>query len=582
MWDILIPLLLVIVVLPLVMRLALYDCGYSGYEWYAKNSLIADFYCYYKSYFFDVIGMFAGIILVFRFFLYRQSWKRSRIFFPFLVYAVFVIISTVLSVNPAASLQGNFESFESCFVLIFYPVLALYAYQVMEEERDYRIIWYGIVAIAGIFCVIGMFQVFHHDLADFTWVQRLLMSKEEYSAYAGELVNTFTGNNVYLTLYNPNYAGVFLSMLQIVILVIAMTEPDKKKRWIYIVLEALVVVLLWYTYTRAALITSIVMTVTAFVYLWKRTKTVSVEAGHKNYALWKVAVGIAGLAVLLIFLDGINNWKYLSRMIDKNDREPLECMTTEADGIHITYGGREYHLWAEDKQLFFASEEETVSAKEGEDLSLSIEEGAKAVLYGGEPEQLVLFLADNTLTFVRQEGTYYYQTAAGKLTQMERVESTDLHGLEYLASARGYIWSRTLPLLKKYLLAGSGPDTFAEVFPQQDYSGKLVYADRPDRVMEKAHNDYLTRWVQTGMISVLCVAVFYICFLWYAGSSYRKLKGLKSWQTRLGYGCYLASAGYMLASLVNDSTIQTTPLFYVFVGIALAGCMKGSASERNR
>lgn len=578
MWDILIPLLLVIVLLPLIMHLAVYDCGYSIYDWYSDNSVIADFYCYYKSYFFDMIGIFAVIILTFRFILYRQSWKNSRIFLPFLLYGITVIISTVLSVNPMASLQGNFESFESCLVLMCYPLVALYAYQVMEEDRDYRIIWRGILAIAVIFCVIGIFQVFHHDLANFSWVQRLLMSGEEYANYAGEMTDTFTGNNVYLTLYNPNYAGIFLSMLQVAVLVVAVTEQEKKKQIGYFILELFLLVLLWYTYSRASLIISVVLSVTALLYLRKRINRAGRRMDKKAAAgksiIWKAAVGFVLLAAGLILLDGSNNWKYLSRMVDKNDREPLECMTTEEDGIHITYGGVNYRIWTEGQRLFLESEAGVVKAEREEELSLPMETGAKAVFYEKETEQIVLFLADNTLTFVKKEDSYYYQTVAGKLTRMEKVEKVDLHGLEYLASARGYIWSRTLPLLKQFLIFGSGPDTFAEVFPQQDYSGKLVYADRSDRIIEKAHNDYLTKWVQTGMLSVVCIFTFYVCFLWQAGKYYKKLQQLDSFSARLGYGCYLASIGYMIAGLVNDSTIQTTPLFYVFMGIALAGSVE--------
>lgn len=41
-------------------------------------------------------------------------------------------------------------------------------------------------------------------------------------------------------------------------------------------------------------------------------------------------------------------------------------------------------------------------------------------------------------------------------------------------------------MLKDYLIVGSGPDTFAEAFSQNDYVGKMVYAQSTRRVMEGA------------------------------------------------------------------------------------------------
>lgn len=41
-------------------------------------------------------------------------------------------------------------------------------------------------------------------------------------------------------------------------------------------------------------------------------------------------------------------------------------------------------------------------------------------------------------------------------------------------------------MLKHDILKGSGPDTFAEVFPQNDYAGKMIYAESTGRIMERA------------------------------------------------------------------------------------------------
>ena len=211
------------------------------------------------------------------------------------------------------------------------------------------------------------------------------------------------------------------------------------------------------------------------------------------------------------------------------------------------------------------SEETPLTTTEGVELALPMEQGSSAVFY---EEEIYLQIAENLLTFVKEDNLYCYETPSGMLAPMTDVNSVDFHGLEYLGSARGYIWSRTLPLLGEYFFIGSGPDTFAEVFPQEDYAGKIVYSDRPDMVIEKAHNDYLTKWVQTGGISAICLIIFYILFLLQG----RKLFTEKEYtmQYRLGCGCYIACISYMFTSLFNDSTLQTAPLFWVLCGVALS------------
>lgn len=560
MWDILIPLMLIIVVLPVAVRLAIYSCGFSGYDWYSTNDVLTDFYCYYKSYLLDIIGIFAGIILVFRLLLYREKTRDMRPFIPLAVYCVFAILSTILSVNTDASLKGNFESFESVIVLIVYVVLALYAYQIMESERDYKYIWYSILSITVIFTVVGAFQIFGHDLLTYEWAQRLIMSSDQFAVYAGQMEDTFTGNNVYLTLYNPNYAGVTLCMLFAVIWMMALSEARKKQRILYFTAAAATLILIWFTYSRASLLAAFLVIILSGLRFIKQAKKKQIILGISAFAV---------LFAILVCVDAALDFKYLSRMIDQNTREPLTSMTSDENGIHICYDNVNYDLYIENETLLCTSdlEEPPLTAAEGVDLALPMENDAYAVFYDDE---IYLQIAENMLTFVADDNGYLYETPSGNLAPMTDVDAVDFHGLEYLGSARGYIWSRTLPLLDDFFLIGSGPDTFAEVFPQEDYAGKIVYSDQPDMIIEKAHNDYLTKWVQTGGISALCLIAFYVLFLLQGRKLFSLAAKENTLQIRLGLGAYIACLSYMFTSLFNDSTLQTAPLFWVLTGIALS------------
>lgn len=561
MWDLLIPLLCVINILPLIVHLAVYSCGYSGYDWYVGSDVLSDFYCYYKCRFFNIVAFFALVILVFRAVLYREKMKKLRYFFPMGLYCIFVLLSSLFSVRISASLQGNFESFESCFVLIGYVVMAVYAYQIVDSERDYTIIHYGILILSGCFGVIGFFQIFHHDLMDYVWVQKLLMNSEQFEEYGSKIIDTFSGNQVYLSLYNPNYAGMALSMLFAVLFILFVSEKRRKWQMIYGVGAAVLAILVWFTYSRASLLTVNLTVILTFFMMHKQ------RTGNSQ---WKILLYAGIAAAVLIAVDMLGGNQYLSRMLERNEREPLESMTTDREGIHICYDRTDYQIMVKDHQLLCTSGEKAkpLSARQGEEVLLPFGEGNRMFYMDGDDPTVVLYLVENTLTFVQADGTYYYQSADGRRSELSPVERVSFGGLEYLGSARGYIWSRVIPMLRHYMLLGSGPDTFAEVYPQEDYAGKAVYADNAQRIIEKGHNDYLTKWVQTGFLSVLALLVFYGILLKKCGAYWKKQK-ICTMKERIGLGCYFACISFMTACLFNDSTIQASPLFWIFAGIAL-------------
>lgn len=570
MWDLLIPLLLILCVMPLIVRLHIYHCGYNKYPWFSDNDIMSDFYTYYKEQFFAVVVVFVTIILIFRMVLYKEKRKRSIYYLPVVIYIGMVILSTIFSVNPMASWVGNLDSFENCIVLSGYGIVSFYAYQILEDDSDYKILYYGLLVMSIPMLLVGYLQVAGVNLLQMDWFQKCIMSAEEFAQYGGSVEEIFSGNNVYLTLYNPNYAGVFLVMLSTVALMLWITEKEKKKQILLGIWCVALLILVWFTYSRSTLVALAVVSFLVFL---------------QSKAFWtikkkrQILAAIGGLLVVFVVFDALNHFKYFNRIAEKNEREPISSMTTDEHGIHIVYDSVAYQICVENDELICSweqSKKQTTRRENEGELSLPFED-AKA-LYEKDDNRIVLFLADNMMNFLLLEDGYYYETISGEPVTMKEVEKTDFHGLEYLGSARGYIWSRTVPLLKHYLLIGSGPDTFAEVFPQDDYAGKLVYSDDPTRIIEKGHNDYLTKWVQTGMISLIALVCFYIVVCKAGKQSF--VHAQESFGQRFGLGCYYACIAYMVMSMFNDSTLQTAPMFWIFTGVVLSvGAENG---RRNR
>ena len=571
--DLLLPIIFTLCILPFTVRLKEYEYGYSKYAWHSPESVMQDLYTYYRMWFFLIIVCLAFVVLIFRMGLYKEKNKPVKIFIPFLVYLGFAALSCVFSVNPKAAWLGNFVDLEGFFVLAGYGIIAFYTYQIMETERDYAAVLKGVEISFVIMSVIGWMQVFMKDPLQYSFVQKLIMSEEYYEYYEGEMYSVFTGNNVSLSLYNPNSAVIYLIMFACVFAVNALLAESRKQRIVSAILLADALILTWFTYSRAGLVALFVVAV-LFVVTYVKRK----DGKGLKYLLYAaggaVVIAVAFIAVDLTAFGG----HYMNRLIDEKKDNQLKSILTTSEGVEINYGEDSFLLQiaeeGEQEVLNVIDTENNICAtlRDEEDsylLPISTECEIDYFEWDGE-NSIFVSMYDNLLTFTKRDSEYIYVTTWGKEDQMVEVDHVDAGGLEYLGSGRVYIWTRILPMLKKYLLVGSGPDTFAEVFPQNDYSGKLVYAENPARIMERAHNDYLMKWVQTGLISVVALLVFYILTLKKGYRFYKDGKWACSTKNLLALGCLLGCVAYMVCGLFSDSTLYTSPVFYVFMGIVLS------------
>ena len=145
--------------------------------------------------------------------------------------------------------------------------------------------------------------------------------------------------------------------------------------------------------------------------------------------------------------------------------------------------------------------------------------------------------------------------------------SLGFSGKERLGSARGYIWSRSLPLLKNSLLLGYGPDTFVIEFPQYDYIGKIRAYGTTQMIVDKPHNMFLQIAMNTGVLSLLSVLVLFGFYIVQSLKLYIKNINNKSIATVSGVGIFLGICGYLGAAFFNDSIVAIAPVFWVLLGL---------------
>ena len=112
------------------------------------------------------------------------------------------------------------------------------------------------------------------------------------------------------------------------------------------------------------------------------------------------------------------------------------------------------------------------------------------------------------LEWVKGDGAYLIDGQANRYV-LEAAPHIGFEGSEKVGSMRGYIWSRTLPLIAKKPLLGYGPDNFLMAFPQHDILAKTYAYDTPFMIVDKPHNIYLLYAMNSGIFALLSMIILW-------------------------------------------------------------------------
>ncbi|MBQ6537964.1 MAG: O-antigen ligase family protein, partial [Eubacterium sp.] len=118
----------------------------------------------------------------------------------------------------------------------------------------------------------------------------------------------------------------------------------------------------------------------------------------------------------------------------------------------------------------------------------------------------------NIWNFTPVEDDIYIYNSFNRIDTLKDIQKSGFKNKYYFASRRGYIWSRTIPLLTEHLLIGTGPDNFVYTFPNDDYVGKK-YMGYENQTITKPHDMYMQIWVQDGLPALLGFLALYVVFL---------------------------------------------------------------------
>lgn len=581
----LVPLMAVLAIVPLIVFVYYYDCGLEYYDFfvteesYFANNGSADFFLYYKMLVFTVIAVIMAVLLVAKLIMEKGRIKFSKVFIPLGVYAILALVSSLASQYKPFPFDGIYEQFESVWALLGYALVAYYAFLFINEQRDFELIIMALLFSTVIMLLIGLSQAFFTDFYQTelgTWAIVPSKMYKEMVATDQHLTFNFEKGRVYMSLYNPNYVGSYVSLLTPFFMMLIFATKRRYMKIVYGVLAIGLILALLGSQSRAGIV-GVAFAILLLVVIFNRQ-------------LFRHWFPVTAAAIILIgtiytynnYTNGLITNKIKSAFSTAETQYELTNIETLDEAVLMTYKGNDLYFacyYDAETGYFYP----VMFDKDGNKIDTVMEPS-----YVCRPdddrfrdvtvspiqlsEELVGFTVNingKDWYYAKVQDSFYMLTPYGKFIKLRHSEGIDWlekHGR--FASGRGFIWSRTLPLLKDKILLGSGADTFIFEFPNWDFLA-LYNGGYDGQLMTKPHNMYLQMAVQTGVISVIAFLIYYAWFFFSSMAICFKIRKY-TFASFVGIGCLAGSFGYMVVQLINDSSISVAPIYWTLTGVGLA------------
>lgn len=579
------PLIFILMVLPLIVRVYPYYSNLSQYPWFTTEDFQVDFFLHGKNVALNVMGVYMLVLLALYALIGNTEKRKPWILIPVAVYAIFAFASSAISPYSEYAFRGNFEGFESIWTVLTYCLIVVYAYYMVRSAEEVRVLLYSFSIGVFILSVIGFFQAFGHNPLSVSWINTLTIPGQYREALEGIIEYN---DGTYLTLYNINYVGVYMAMT-IPVLLFLLFDFNKNKSFATVKSSIC---------TILNVVIFLVLLISALFCLYKSESEAGVLALCAGIVfipivmyrkLWKhkfvTLAGIAAVAVVIIVMGKSYIQPAFQRLANQlfSETKTYDLTRIHADenSVTFTYKGADIVFKMEEVDTDYF----VFAAYDGDGNPLNIVGNTWVFAFADEPYSdfsvayypiadylsMSISQGNNNWVFTNTtgSGTYQMLNYYGKwidLADPERVKALD--GLEHIFSGRGYIWSRSIPLLKQSAILGVGADCFVFAFPQLDYLGRSHSGYADNQVFTKPHNLYLQMAIQYGVPAMLAFLIFFGMYFVESFRIYSKKK-LDCFEAKAGLGIFIGMVVYMITGLTNDSMIVVSPIFWTLIAIGI-------------
>ena len=584
-----VPILILLTIIPLIVKLSAVPTSEVVGDLF-QTETYGDFFSQCKSV--GVILM-SIIMVILSFLLFdKNKVKKDKQLLVYLLASIsflgISLIATLLSEYRQVSLWGMPDRAEGFVILACYILIFLYTIYIFRNTTDYKRIIISLSILIVILTILGVFQYFGNDLLMKNKVLNKLILGKQYEHLAENMQAVYEEGKVYGTLYHYNYMGSFGALVVPIFIVLTLFIKGYKKKIALGFMTLYSLFLLFGSTSRAGLIGLACSVVVAIIVF-----------GKIIIKRWKWILPTIGIFIVILFgFNAVTDGTIFSRIptllqdavsifmpgeseFDYKDHIPVRNITSQ-DGTttivmqngSLTFGYLEGGL--------------LITDEEGKAVEFDIQDGVGSTTderFEGVQFRLMVLTEDTELAdgmalmfnglecfllkIDAEEGIYLIDNYTNEPLTIEEAPYWGFEGKERLGSARGYIWSRSLPMLKDTWLIGNGPDTYALEFPQNDLLAKWWAYDTPNMTVDKPHNLYLQIALNEGGLALVAFLILVGAYIIDSLRLYA-LRSYYSSQEIMGIATTLGIVGYLGAGVFNDSVISVAPIFWILLGVGVA------------
>ncbi len=615
------PILIFAAVVIMIVRVKNFKRPMTQFYWDPRydESWMNDFFAYNKMVLILICAAIAALILLYKYFSKTLVIKRSPMYAPMAVYSLFIVLSFIFTRYKEFSLLGWNDRFEGTLPLLAYMLMLFFTINTVNGEKNVRQLMWSVGISSVLLNVLGFAQGMGKDFFATRIGQKLITANYELdggfklydaidaAADRGETYfNIGFERTAYQTVYNPNYVSFYLSLLIPIFTMLLLRSMQKGSGEHFLKKLAFMGLLGLQVYNVMAS-----RSVGGYIGL-SFTLVLSVIILHKRLITWfkpmlliLLIMGISlGLTYKVWTNEIIHSWKGLFVKTVTTREVSMEMDELAASVAPASVRPYFDYLYTTDSSIDMSIFGNPLSVvvtynENGSIKGIALVDGQQNPLpiVPMEREAGTFYIKDNRfyeyikvnlstdqsgmhgitlrfsggeMLFVLVNDSIYYHNPYGKFCNIARVESWGFKENLQLGSGRGYIWARSLPMLKDNILVGCGADCYCAHFPQYDYTGKFNAMFRLSIIVDKPHSMYLGAAINTGMISLIALLALYIGYFIQSAKLYFKLDFGTDYMSYAGAGIFFGVSGFLAAAAVNDTSVSVMPIFYALMGTGAA------------
>lgn len=584
---------------------------------YFKVPMYADVYMLGKSQVFLFLTVALLVVFAYQLSNKHYTFIRDKITIGTGVFALVVILSSLMSDYQDLVYWGAKDRFEGMWVWIAYLVVFTVARHYGRDKRFIKTTLKVASFSATVMACFGLLQVFGYDIYTVGALRWLAFPKEIAMNMSDYMVANTTEAGAVASLFNSNYFGVYVGVFTMVSLGFAFVEENGSK--LFLAAAAIQYGALIASKSEAALLGFAVAMFLFVVYFGERIIAQKYYAmgfvifaiamdrylaanllyGQSGNALWVYMILIAGLVIGWLLHCLLNKSLVLKEAIRKHalilSVFSIALVTLVINlGIDIT-GNSGFNKGVKEVEII----QNIMVLQHYNESSIGVEcteEGINVYdqnMKGLKPE----VIGENHLQYQNAGITYdlkiqsyingiaikinaptslnvfydgeliqYVNPVSGlaEIAKPDRLNYYYDHGSAF--TNRAYIWSTYLPEAQKYFALGRGLDTYLVAYPQNDYVGKTNFYLEGDTIsVDKPHSMYIGILFSMGVGGLLIFLMFIVIVLKEAYVHVNLGQG-----TLEDFMPIICLIMILVTCIFNDSIIPVTMFLSCFGGMGLA------------